>query len=325
MEEFLEKLKKDALFLKVKSKNDFGGAVQVDDVLNVLNSISKSYKNFIRAEYSKINDLQERKKLEKIMDAVLDENQLLIVDLEFASFGMQLVTNTQTYSKDLPKVPDVLDFKRKKFEKYQRVFITQNINSEKALSTIEREYTIEERKLIMEPLIKGFMDNPKISCSYSNSSTKTLKKINEITAKSISRLIPDSSLNSVQDFLMDAIPNETIIAKVEILKSGRQKVLELFNEKIKDIYKEYKEITFNGIKYHLKGSISAKIYLEDNLYHLQNEYLGILAFGSTLDEAELNFAEQFDYIYNEYQQYSDDELSETVKQIRDYLKFIVIP
>ena len=82
------------------------------------------------------------------------------------------------------------------------------------------------------------------------------------------------------------------------------------------IYKEH--------VYHLRNPLSCTFEKVENFYSVKNDILGIIGVGDTEDEAEENFSEEFDFIYNRYNDLSDNEITERIRFIKSFLNYMVL-
>lgn len=85
-----------------------------------------------------------------------------------------------------------------------------------------------------------------------------------------------------------------------------------------------KEIQFMGRVYELKATLNCRLEKEDGYFVIENNLLDIVGTGETIEDAKVNFAEEFDYIYKRYNELSEDELTSKVRTARDFLNLIVI-
>ena len=51
--------------------------------------------------------------------------------------------------------------------------------------------------------------------------------------------------------------------------------------------------------------------------------LDIIGTGETEDEAEISFAQEFDYIYNRFNELDDSQLTERIKNIKLFANYLV--
>ncbi|MCF6405425.1 hypothetical protein L3C95_21145 [Chitinophaga filiformis] len=75
--------------------------------------------------------------------------------------------------------------------------------------------------------------------------------------------------------------------------------------------------------YSLYSPLSSQLSQEDKHFLIENEMLGIVASGRTQAEAEQDFAQEFDFIYQRYNELSDAQMSGRIKRIKTLLNTIV--
>ncbi|MBU2912714.1 hypothetical protein [Reichenbachiella agariperforans] len=319
MDEFLEQLREKAVYFKLTSNSKFGGAVNVDDVIKVLKSLKDSYASFIDAEYSLINVQQDKAKFKSIRQGLQEENNLVIVDLKFESYGMSVTPNTITHSHSIPQIKNQTKWKKESFELYKSIVLESDYNDSEYLKELSRKYNPLQRANIFKPIIDGIVNNEKANTSFRIGNSKKLKKLSTPKSDSVSVLIP-----VIKKEVEAPIETRTSMAMVEIKGNrAKPKVLELFEE-IKNPVYQFNTVEFNGTKYELRFPISCELTHEDEAYVLDNKGLGILSFGKTIDEVQKAFFEEFDYIYSRYNSLPDSDLSSEVIAIKNYLNLIVL-
>lgn len=115
-------------------------------------------------------------------------------------------------------------------------------------------------------------------------------------------------------------------AKVKISKNK----VGVFSNKIEEIYTN-KSLSYDpemllvgNLIYTFKYPLRCKFEKEDGFYTIQSEILEIIGTGQTEDEAELNFAQEFDYIYQRYNELEEKKLSEKLKFTKSVLNHLVL-
>ena len=76
-------------------------------------------------------------------------------------------------------------------------------------------------------------------------------------------------------------------------------------------------------KYELKFPLLCSMDIEDGQVSIENKMLGIYVYGASYDEAVQKLSEEFDYVYNRYNELSDVQLTEEVIAIKSFLNHIV--
>ena len=319
MDEFLEQLREKAVFFKLTSKPKYGGAVSVEDVIKVLKSLTDSYFSFIDAEYGKITVEQDRKKLKQIKDGLFNENSLVIVDLKFASFGMSVTPNVITQKYTIPQIKNQLEWKQNAFESYKSIVLESDFNDEEYLGEINRKYTPIERSRIFRPIIDGIINNEKAITSFGIGTKPKLKTLIIPKQRSYEVLVPQPDKIEVP-----FEETRTSLAMVELKgQKTRPKVLELFEEIKNPIY-SFDKISYADNSYVLKFPIYCEMIHDEDIYFLENSELGIYVSGESLEEAQQAFFEEFDYIFQRYNELSDEQLTDDVLSIKSFLNLIVV-
>ena len=83
-------------------------------------------------------------------------------------------------------------------------------------------------------------------------------------------------------------------------------------------------ITFNKRTYNLSFPLRCKLEKEDDYVLIESEMLDIVGTGKTIDDAEKNFSEEFDFVYNRYSELPDTKLSDRIKRIKTILNSLVL-
>ncbi len=82
-------------------------------------------------------------------------------------------------------------------------------------------------------------------------------------------------------------------------------------------------IIHEGIKYLLNHPLRCRFQKEENIFIIESELLGIIGSGKTEDEAEIDFAEEFNFIYQRLNSLSPEEITRHNSIIKTFLNHIV--
>lgn len=117
---------------------------------------------------------------------------------------------------------------------------------------------------------------------------------------------------------------EEIVAKISFAPKGikKAKVEQLYGKNSEVGYSP-REITSSKNSYVLHSPLSSRQYMEDKYYVIENDLMDLYATGETIDEAEINFNEEFDHKYQRLNELKDNELSERLIRAKTYLNLIV--
>lgn len=116
------------------------------------------------------------------------------------------------------------------------------------------------------------------------------------------------------------------VAKIKILHKGGQlkkKIEELYKKNVTTLAYSPEVIVYEDKIYNLHFPLRSLFEKEDNFYVIKNELLDIIGTGLTEDDAEKNFAEEFDYIYTRLNELSDEGLTTRVQNIKRILNSFV--
>ena|SRR6266446_4852529 len=82
-------------------------------------------------------------------------------------------------------------------------------------------------------------------------------------------------------------------------------------------------VTVNNKAYFLNQPLTCIVNKEDDAFFVKSELLEIIGTGATLEEAEKDFNEEFDYIYTTYFSKANSKLSTRLQRIKAILKVLV--
>jgi hypothetical protein len=114
------------------------------------------------------------------------------------------------------------------------------------------------------------------------------------------------------------------LARVKVIEGkATPKVLELFPTKYSHVEYSPETIVHKDRVYELKYPLLCTMDNEEGQIIIENKQLGIYAYGQTPDEVEEMFSEEFDYLFNRYNELEDESLTEDVQFIKLFLNHIV--
>ena len=82
-------------------------------------------------------------------------------------------------------------------------------------------------------------------------------------------------------------------------------------------------ITTNNRKYIFNFPLMSSFQKEDDHYVIKNELLDIYAVGESEQDAENDFKEEFDYLYQTLNSFNENEITERLKTIKTFINFFV--
>ena len=147
----------------------------------------------------------------------------------------------------------------------------------------------------------------------------------EFKIQRLSKKAMESLCVEIEKTTIEEAPVLSVIklAKIEVKgEQGRKKILQTYDEKVKATF-DPEIINCKDYQYILKSPLRSSFAEIEGNFVIENELLGIYAYGENIDEAEMMFATEFDYIYTRYNELEESKLSEEVKFIKSYLNQIV--
>ncbi len=117
------------------------------------------------------------------------------------------------------------------------------------------------------------------------------------------------------------------VARVKLVTDEKGKQ----SKRIQDLYKQARtavawapSLIMHGERaYDLRYPLMCSLEHEDDVHSIHNPILGIIGTGASPDEAELSFAEEFDFIYRRYVPMSDKKLAPHLVEVKRFLKHLV--
>ncbi len=153
---------------------------------------------------------------------------------------------------------------------------------------------------------------------------KTIKPIYKIK-----RLKPEVKKLLITEIveLEGPVTEEFGVAKIKLTtnKKGttKKKIEELYRKSDTTLSYSPDVIVFNDKAYVLNFPLRSSLEKDNDYYVIHNEMLDIIGTGETEDDAEKNFAEEFDFIYKRYNELNDDQLSDKLNRIKVFLNHLV--
>ena len=106
-------------------------------------------------------------------------------------------------------------------------------------------------------------------------------------------------------------------------KKTKKKIEEIYTKSNTTLSYAPDVIVHQGDSYLLNFPLRCSLEKEDGYYMIQSELLDIVGTGETEDEAEINFAEEFSFIYKRYNELTDEKLSDRIVSIKTILNYLV--
>lgn len=147
------------------------------------------------------------------------------------------------------------------------------------------------------------------------------QKFNEETKKSLmTKVLKEKSKSETI--------KKTAFAKVEIItregKKPHNKIEEVYTNTNKSLSYDPEILVVGNLIYTLRYPLRCKFEKEDDFYSIQSELIDLIGTGKSEDEAEKNFAQEFDFIYKRYNELADNQLSDRIKFIKSIINYLVL-
>jgi len=329
--DFLEALRKLALYFKLETGPKYGGAIDIDSLSKVLKSVNTSFQNYFDAELRNVYQDTGGKitaQVDKEIRALKEEAGLLIVDLKFASFEAAISPNSITSASMFAYLKEPAKLKKKIFKSYEEDVFYSNLNDAKIADKFEQRFSKEERSGIFKPLEETIFHPTRYSFKYGKSFEKINKSFKTLKPEIEKKLIPPS---------VKAPPSETLY-KMYVVSDGE---VDLFGPKPKikkilatekmerpDYPLQLHKINYDNTDVIFKDSITAEVTFDNDeqLFYISYPDLNILVWDDTRENAqeafEFNFISLIQTIYNEPDSNLDSKAKEVKKKLNKLIEQI---
>ncbi len=213
----------------------------------------------------------------------------------------------------------------------QREEVTKKLNTIFEISDKGNYYDLRDlypehskRNEIVEKLY-GF------TSSFKNSPVSIYEKgnINEESEKYSPKRFKASTKKSlivdVKEIKEEKI-EEKAFARIKVTKKGgktRNSIEEVISTAQHSLSYSPEVINVNGKQYILNFPLRCLFAKDDDYYIISNEQLDLIGTGETQDEAEQNFNEEFDYLYDRLNSLKDNQLNKRLLRIKSVLNSFV--
>lgn len=119
---------------------------------------------------------------------------------------------------------------------------------------------------------------------------------------------------------------ENAFATIKIIRKGgktQNRIQEVIMPAHNSLSYSPEVININNKQYIFNFPLRCLFEKEDDYYLIQNELLDIVATGLTQDDAETNFNEEFDFLYNRLNSLNNDKLSKHLSRIKGIINSYV--
>ena len=265
--------------------------------------------------------LQDIAKYQLEVDGAIDTSNFKI---ELSGFKIGSAIPEFIYTPRIKAVTsgDVVEqrnFVNKKFDSYLKIANVGNYAEIKKL--IPQAAT---RNIIVEDLYSfatTFGNSPISVVEFKKGKIIPLYKINKFKAE-----VKEKLLTKIIE--TEAVKEEyEAVAKVKVIKTGNQikkTTKETFYTKHGEPSFSTDIINFKNKSYLLAFPLRCKLEKEEDYFVIESEMLNIVGTGKTIEEAEENFSEEFDFVYNNYCNTKDEKLGVRLQKIKTILNSLIL-
>jgi hypothetical protein len=305
VENYLDVLKKDAVFFKLSSNEAmFGDTLEVNHIWKFLKNISTSYTNFLHIDfYNTFKEVYNSEKLKKIADPVLKYSRLRLVDLEYKSFSIGVSSDSMMGNTNLP-FRDVIDWRKDKVLTYRKEVIDIDYGDKNEIDSLLEKYNDEERKGIFGPIIQS-INSKEHKVFLTDPSFKPKKELRRLPPSTVDTIIPKQKDKSVeQDIEMVQLITAVDKSKKSITIKTEDLEGDLFSQKTTEFLWNEHNIVVDDNIIHFKNPITYKVTLdtEDGIFRASHEILPIDASSKDLKQMKSLILEQIIEFYKRHLQ-----------------------
>ncbi|QDK82778.1 hypothetical protein EXU85_30885 [Spirosoma sp. KCTC 42546] len=140
----------------------------------------------------------------------------------------------------------------------------------------------------------------------------------EVRDRLVTPVIENKELETIQE-----VSFKKVVTTYRGDKKINSKTIEEYSDKQASLSLAPDMIISRTHIYHLFGSLRCLLEKEDDYYVMTCEILDLVGTGSTIEEAEQSFAEEFEFVYNRYNTLPDAELTKRLQSIKTILNALV--
>lgn len=306
-----------SLFIKAEPavQGTNSNLVGVLDSADFLYGLGKSFKGLIQVEAGREflkRGISDSNRIKRATTALVKSMQPNVVEAKAASFAIALCPNSYTNVSE-----EFLDknWRDSIFNRFKTDIIEIDKKSAEEIEEIIELYGESNASEIFKPLIELY-NNSKLTLYITNKDFVLQRTIRPIKKEYCDRLV-------IQKLKIQEEPIERI-AKVKVhARTGKlagTANATLFDQSVFTSWKT-NQIVSTKKTYKLKRDLISEYKIENNLHIIENQELGIFATGDTKTEADFNFYEAFQNLYEELINVENVTLNPNQIQIKQYMQF----
>jgi tetratricopeptide (TPR) repeat protein len=296
---YINLIKESAVNLKVEPKTDkYSKAVVVDSIVDFLKNIQTSYKNFAEILFRKNFGIDDYPNFESALTSFRKDSNLLMVDLNFQSFGVGIVADTSIMNYRYDMTEKFSNFRSTIFEGFKQDVLFADLNSEQFQNEISSKYDELERSKIYSSIVTALENKSDYKVSISDKDFKfKVKDLPSINKKTLSFLRPKISKT-------EEVEKELLIKKtMELTDSEGNKRTKLQTEFLS--YAEF-SIFLSDVKnkevdlqIYFADPYTLKIVFEGNKFSINDTFFEIYVENQDFKEIQKSYELALTYKYLE--------------------------
>jgi hypothetical protein len=294
---YINVIKENAVNLKVEPKTDkYSKAVVVDYIVDFLKNVQTSYKNFAEVLFRKNFGEDDYPNFEGALTSFKKDSNLLMVDLNFQSFGVGLVADSTIMNYKYDMTEKFIAFRQTIFDRFKKDVLYADLNSEQFQKELAHKYDENERTKIYATIVSSLESKVDYKVSISDQDFKfKVKDLPVVSKKTQSFLKPrivkaeeaeEELLIKKTMELTDAEGNKRTKLQTEFLSYAE------FSVDISDI--KNKEV---DIQIYFSEPYNLKIVFEGNTFSINDTFFDVYVENRDFKEIQKAFELALSYKY----------------------------
>lgn len=327
---YLQRLRENSYIFKVESTNkSHSDTVGAREAALVLNGAANSIEGYIKVIAFNLlkNEYGDASRINKRINKVKNRLSPRISQTAYNSFEVWLAIDTLTWHGE-DKIDSEL--RRGIVEGYKKDVLDVDFSDEEDARIISSKYTLDERKIIYEPLLKLF-DNSDLNLSISDYKHKINRRQEKIILSEAFKeiILPKPTLEEVQNELNKKNIITLFIFSLkegeDITKLRKQELLNnlVFKEDLAESpFNIESPIEIDGRKLELKKPLRFMLKVDTNgNLQLYNSELELYGDGKDIQQVTNNVKRQFLALYDRINDLKD-KADPMFEELNNYLKII---
>jgi hypothetical protein len=318
---YLLTMRERAFHLRVEPINKkHSHAPYVDNVVTVLSKYTHSWNNYIGVDYeNNLGDENAGILAATIQSTTKAETALLLVDLNFRSFGASIASDTYIMQKAAP--PKIRKWRLNLFDRYKKDVIEVDYQSDDEVQQLIKKYDDEQRRRIYTPILALFKPSNPFSLSLTDANYSYTERIFPPIAQDIvQKITPPKSVEDTED-------SKKLIRVFAVVAEGSSKLNKSNIIQQDEMNKAEWTRTLSGIAVGsasllLSKPLEIRVSYDAPNYTIQDDRFDILVTGLSNDELMENFNRVFIQTYDRIWELQEDVSVEDDRIRKHLLEYV---